>query len=119
MNMEKISFAERLRYLRRQRRLSQKELADRVGISHTYLSKIETETLPPPSEKNIRKIAQVLGASEDELLVLARKAPSDLTEVIIKDKSIPAILRRAKNLSSSDWKRIDEFIEKLRQEKSK
>jgi hypothetical protein len=48
------------------------------------------------------------------MLVLARKAPSDLDEVITKDKNIPSILRRAKNLSSSDWKEVEELINKLR-----
>ncbi len=119
MGAEKMSFGAYLRSLRRQKRLSQKELADKVGIDHTYLSKIETETLPPPSEKNIKKIAQVLGVSEDELLVLASKAPSDLDEVITKNKNIPAILRRAKSLSPSDWKKVGELIDELRKEEDK
>jgi transcriptional regulator with XRE-family HTH domain len=54
MGTENITFGVRLRSLRRQKRLSQKELADMVGMDHTYLSKIETEALPPPSEKNIK-----------------------------------------------------------------
>jgi len=116
MGTEKMTFGAYLRSLRRQKRLSQKELADMVQMDHTYLSKIETEVLPPPSEKNIKKLAQVLDVSEDELLVLALKAPSDLNEVITKDKSIPSILRRARNLSSSDWKEVEKLINKLRKE---
>jgi transcriptional regulator with XRE-family HTH domain len=119
MGTEKMSFGAYLRNLRRQKRLSQKELADMVDMDHTYLSKIETEVLPPPSEKNIKKLAQILEVSEDELLVLAHKTPSDLRDVITKDKNIPSILRRAKNLSPSDWKEVEELINKLRKEEDK
>ena len=48
---EARKFGARLRELRKQAGMSLRELADRVGIDFTYLSKIENGAMPPPSEK--------------------------------------------------------------------
>ena len=40
-----MTFGERLRQLRKAKNLNQSELADKVGINFTYLSKIENEQL--------------------------------------------------------------------------
>ena len=71
-----MTFGERLRELRRTKNLSQRALADKVGINFTYLSKVDSEKLDfaqYPSEDLIRKLAKALGADEDELLLLAKK----------------------------------------------
>lgn len=75
-----MMFGQRLRELRKERGISQKELAKKVGIDFTYLSKIETGSMDPPSEKTILALAKALNADSDELLVLAKKIPSDLAE---------------------------------------
>lgn len=38
-----MTFSKRVRELRKTRNLTQRELADRVGINFTYLSKIEND----------------------------------------------------------------------------
>jgi transcriptional regulator with XRE-family HTH domain len=54
------SFGQRLAAMRRQRGLSQEELADRVELHRTYIGYIE-QGKRNPSIGNIRKIARVLG----------------------------------------------------------
>lgn len=66
-------FGERLRELRKQRGMSQRKLAEQVGVDYTYLSKIENEQMPPPSAATIHRIGQALDADEGELLLLAGK----------------------------------------------
>lgn len=73
-----MTFGERLRELRKTKNLSQRALAEKVGINFTYLSKVESEKLDfaqYPSEELIRKLAKALRADEDELLLLAEKIP--------------------------------------------
>ena len=78
-----MTFGERLRELRKAKNLSQRALGDKVGINFTYLSKVESEKLDfaqYPSEELIRKLAKALGADEDELLLLAKKIPTDIRD---------------------------------------
>ena len=75
-------FGARLRELREQAGLIQRELADRAGINFTYLSKIESGAMPPPSKKVILRLAEALHADEDELMILAGKIPADITELL-------------------------------------
>ena len=80
--METNNFGLILRQLREQAGLSQSELADKVRINSTYLSKIENGTKPPPREKKILKLAEVLGVDKDELMTLAGKIPSDIAQIL-------------------------------------
>ena len=53
-----------------------------IGVSPTYLSKIERDEFPPPAEDKIMAIAEILNLDADELLALAGKISSDLTKII-------------------------------------
>lgn len=61
-----ITFGERVRELRKEKEISQEELADRAGVHRTYVGMIER------GEKNItivniQKIAKALGVGIKEL----------------------------------------------------
>jgi HTH-type transcriptional regulator, competence development regulator len=74
-------FGMRVRELRRAKNLGQRALAKMVGVSFTYLSRIENENLdfgPYPSEDLICRLADALDADQDELLVLAKKVPEKI-----------------------------------------
>lgn len=115
--MANLSFGRRIRELRTQKTLTQRELAARVKIDVGYISKIESEKVPPPSEKVIERLALVLEADKDELMVLAGRAPKDLERIITRDARIPTILRRARELSPQDWEQVERYIEELRANK--
>jgi transcriptional regulator with XRE-family HTH domain len=88
-----MEFGQRLRDLRKQKNLSQRDLATQVGIDFTYLSKIEGGRLDPPSETIIRRIAQILEADENELINLAGKVPKDLKAVLEESPQAVELLR--------------------------
>jgi transcriptional regulator with XRE-family HTH domain len=69
----KERFGERIRRKRTEQKLGLREFATKVGISPTYLSRIETsEEKAPPAEEVIRKMADpALNDSFDELMTLA------------------------------------------------
>jgi transcriptional regulator with XRE-family HTH domain len=76
-----MRFGKRVRELRNARNLSQRAFGQLIGVSHTYVSKIENGKLDfgdYPSEELIVKIAAALEADEDELLLLARKIPDQI-----------------------------------------
>lgn len=107
--MEVQKFGARLRELRKRTGMSQRVVAEKVGINFTYLSKIESGVMSPPSEKLIIKLAKVLNADKDELITLAGKFPSDLTRSL-KDRDTLRFLR------SSEFREIMQTYKRKRRE---
>jgi len=67
--------------------MGQRELATAVGVSFTYISKIENEKLDfgdYPSEQLIIRLARRLGANADDLLFRAKKIPSHIRRRVLE-----------------------------------
>ncbi len=58
----------RLRTLRRERRMTQVELAKKVKVTKFYVSQLETGLRDNPSLPVLRRLAKALGVSVGELL---------------------------------------------------
>lgn len=97
-----VLFGDRLRELRKAKGLTQKDLADKVKIDFTYLSKIETGGAPPPAEETIHDLARVLKADADELILLAGKVPKDLGKVVTSSITVSTLLRAMKDKEFTD-----------------
>lgn len=104
-------FGKMLKVLRNEKKISQRKLAELVGIDFTYISKIESGTMDPPSEETIVKMAKFLDEDPDKMLIAAKKVPSDLQKVITENKDVPAFLRKANTLSPEQWKHIHRIID--------
>jgi transcriptional regulator with XRE-family HTH domain len=79
-----------------------------VGLSPAYLSRIENEKEPPPSEAVIEKLAEALGADKYELFGHAGKVPSEFLETFRKNpKSMASFMRRVQeagvDVPTVDW----------------
>lgn len=82
-----MTFGERLRELRKAKGLTLRALAAKVDVNFTYLSKIENHKLDfgdYPGEGLIRKLAKVLRADEEELMLLAEKVPDSIRQRVIQ-----------------------------------
>ena len=90
--MEAKQFGARLRELRKQVALTQGELADKVNVDFTYISKIESGVVPPPSKKVILRLAEVLNTDKEGLMTLAGKIPPDIVQ-ILKSPEVLQFLR--------------------------
>ena len=91
-------FGRRLRELRKTKFLSQKQLAAMVGLDFTYVSKVETGSMPPPSEETIKKLAEALHANADDLIMLAGKVPEELQAIVSRNVPVmPDLLRAIKD----------------------
>jgi HTH-type transcriptional regulator, competence development regulator len=102
-----MTFAKKLRELRRAKNQSQRVLAAKVGVDFTYLSKIENEKLDfaqYPSEKLIVKLAEALGTDADELLILAEKVPPVIKRRVMER---PDAFRTLAEMNDSE---IDRFM---------
>lgn len=105
---------ERLR--REDPRFSVRQLAQRVGVEPSYLSKVERGETAPPSEAKILLLAKELNEDPDVLLAMAGKVSSDLQEVIrkrpelfgqlireLKDMPEHAVLRLVREVRDGGW----------------
>ena len=82
-----MRFGERLRELRKAKGFTLRDLAAKVGVGFTYLSRAENERLrygDYPSDALIGKLAEVLDADADELLFLAQRIPDRMKRRILE-----------------------------------
>ena len=78
---------------------SLRQLAGRIGVEPSYLSKVERGEEAPPSEARIVDLARELGEDADVLLALAGKVSSELQDVIRRRPQLMAeLLRELKRL---------------------
>jgi len=74
-----MNFGERVRELRQKKAWTLRDLAEKVGVGFTYLSRVENERLnygDYPSDALIHRLAAALEADEEELLILAKRVPA-------------------------------------------
>ena len=98
------------------RSYSLRQVAQRVGVEPSFLSKVERNESPPPGEDTLRRLAAELELDADTLLALAGKVSRDLQEVIrrrptlfaalireLKDLPDHAVLRLVREVRDGDW----------------
>jgi HTH-type transcriptional regulator, competence development regulator len=111
-------------YIRKQRetlkvedpRFSMRQLAARIGVEPSYLSKVERGEQPPPSEQKVIALAAEMGEDADVLLAMAGKVSSDLLAVIrrrphlfsqlireMKDLPDHSVLRLVREIRDGNW----------------
>lgn len=90
---------------------SVRQLARRVGIEPSYLSKIERGKEAAPGEATVRRIAEALGEDPDKLLALAGKVPADLAAIIQERPALVAeLLRAVRRLPAREVSKISQQI---------
>jgi len=108
--------ARRLRRREQDASFSLRQIAARVEVEPSYLSKVERGETPPPSEEKIVRLATVLGEDPDVLLAMAGKVSRELQDVIrkrpelfgallrqLKDAPDRAVLRLVREVRDGDW----------------
>jgi transcriptional regulator with XRE-family HTH domain len=106
-DMSGKKFGALVRREREAREIGLREMAKRIGVSPTYLSKVERDEFPPPAEDRVKKIAKVIGYDADELLALAGRVSSDLSDIIKHQPvELAALLRTTKGLKADDIARL-------------
>jgi HTH-type transcriptional regulator, competence development regulator len=92
-----------IRREREGREIGLREMAKKIGVSPTYLSKIERDEFTPPAEDKVRAIAQIIECDPDQLLAMAGRVPSDLADIIKQHPvEMSALLRTANGLTAED-----------------
>ena len=111
-------FGERLRKLRELRKASDptftlRQFAEKVGISPTFISKIERGEFDPPRADKIIRMAELLDIDPDELLSLAGKYYPELGNIIKEHPTaLPDLLRTVRGMSEAELRKLTERARK-------
>ncbi len=104
-----MKFGEFLKNLRKEKGLSQRQLADLCNISNTEISRIESGKRQKPSPNILKAIAPYLGISYGELMTKAGYIEETIdhekyTELIFRteDGEFADTLKMAKNIHNKD-----------------
>lgn len=115
-----MTFGERLRSLRQQKKLTLRALAEATGLSFTYLSKLENGRVPyTPSAEKIRSLAGALGVDSLELLQAADKVPPEVAELTAHPAARRFIERAREVASPEDWDALLDLLERRRAERDR
>jgi transcriptional regulator with XRE-family HTH domain len=110
------SFGALVRREREAKEIGLREMAKMIGVSPTYLSKIERDEFLPPAEDKVKAIAKIIGRDADALLALADRVSSDITEIIKRQPvELGALLRTAKGLKAEDIARLAREAQKAKE----
>jgi transcriptional regulator with XRE-family HTH domain len=110
-------FGEFIRRERDAKGLSLREMAKKIKVSPTFLSKVETEDWKPGEEK-LRKIAEVISCDPDDLLARAGRVPAELSEIIKQSPhrhEMTALLRTAKGFTAEEMGKLVRQAQKIKE----
>jgi HTH-type transcriptional regulator, competence development regulator len=99
-----MRFGERVRQLRQERDLTQRQLSAMLDVTFTYISKLHHGDYP--SEAFILNFAEVLDCDSDELLLLAGKVPPQIRQRIFERPEVFQLV------ASLDDRAMDQLIER-------
>lgn len=108
------SFGDRIKELRKRQHMTQRELADALGVNFTYISKIENGKVRHlPSEDLIRHMAHILEVNAEDLLDLSGKIDGKRLQQIALDNPVAAVILRkmqSGNLTKKQWDKIKRIV---------
>jgi transcriptional regulator with XRE-family HTH domain len=77
-----MQFGAFIRGQREARIIGLRQMAKMIGVSPTYLSKVERDEFPPPAEDKVKAIAEIIDCDADDLLARANRVSSDVIDII-------------------------------------
>jgi len=93
-------------FIRREREardIGLREMAKKIGVSPTYLSKVERDEFTPPIEEKVRAIATIIECDPDKLLGMAGRVPADVANIIKRyPVALSRLLRKLNSLSPEE-----------------
>ena len=82
VSRDSVPFGHALRLKRLEKRFGLRRFAELVGVSPTYLCRVEQCSVTPPTADRVRRMAELLEENPDQWIALAGRASEDLSEFI-------------------------------------
>ena len=101
-----MEFKDRLKEVRSRQKLSQNELASRIGVHVTNISRYERGENKPTTQV-LSKLAEALEVTTDFLM---SGSTDEVAESNISDKELLSLFKRVNTLSNDKKKLVKEFL---------
>jgi transcriptional regulator with XRE-family HTH domain len=105
-------------FIRRERESKEiglREMAKMIGVSPTYLSKVERDEFSPPAEDKVKAIAKIIGCDADDLLARAGRVSTDISDIIKRRPvELAALLRTTKGLTAEDIAKLGQQAQRAK-----
>jgi len=102
-----LNLSEKVKRLRKERELTQKELADKLGVNSSHLSRLEKGKYQPSTEM-LKKFAEFFGVTTDYLL-----SDEEIPEINIKNKSLAERVKLIDSLDEEDQNALIHIIDSM------
>src|ERR1700760_1984188 len=115
MTDRREKFGAFIRRAREAREIGLREMAKRIYVSPTYLSKVERDEFAPPAEDKVKAIAKIIECDADDLLARAGRVSTDISDIIKRHPvELAALLRTTKGLTAGDITRLARQAQKVK-----
>ncbi len=105
--MSDEKFGAFIRRMREEKEIGLREMAKKMDVSPTYISKVERDEFAPPAEDRVKAMAVILDLDADDLLARAGRVSSDVSSIIKRQPvALAALLRTTEGLSAEDITRL-------------
>jgi transcriptional regulator with XRE-family HTH domain len=110
----KETFGVFVRRAREGKEIGLRAMAKMIGVSPTYLSKVERDEFSPPTEDRVRAIAKIIDCDADDLLARAGRVSTDISDIIKRHPvELAALLR---SLTRDDITQLAQRARKVKDE---
>jgi HTH-type transcriptional regulator, competence development regulator len=112
-----LPFGQALRAKRLEKKYGLRQFAELVGVSPTYLSRVEQCNVMPPAADRINRMAELLGMDADEWMALAGRVSDEVSGIISEyPTEIPDLLRTLRGLTPSQIRKLRDVAEQMKDE---
>lgn len=114
------TFGRLLRESRTSAGVTQRALAQQVGVDVSYVSKLENDRLPAPAADTIVRISRALSVQPESLLAVAGKVPSSVIRLLGAQPAALRFFRTATDFAVTDheWEQLQLALARLREGQS-
>ena len=105
-----MTFGEHICWWRKERGVGLRRFARAMGVTPTFVSRMERGLGALPGEATIHKMAVYFDKNPDELLALADKVASDALAVIIREPAYARFIRRNAHLTGKEWNALSQAL---------
>ena len=119
MTSAKEKFGAFIRREREAKDIGLREMAKKIGVSPTYLSRVERDEFAAHAEDKVKAISKILGCDTNDLLALAGRVSADISQIIKGHRhqdALAALLRTTKRMTAEEIASLARQAQKTKDE---